>query len=227
MTGTARAAYQENGFTLSKGFYPDPGPRAYCGRLHSTERSGRPLATEVSCLLEGVGHLKDTEIVAVAAHDLDADRQSVSGEARGHGNRRTERRRDPVRRLHPGDVVIHFHSRDLFGPIDCGVEGRQLVYRAEQERVLLLESSHPVHELALTDHRPGYVATTQSGSGLDFGDGFGLHLFPMLLEQWSQRRPAFPSANREQDLISAAQIRAGFLNDAAESLEGLALRFQH
>src|SRR5439155_18083909 len=49
----------------------------------------------------------------------------------------------------------------------------------------------------------------------------------MPLEQRPQERPGPPSANREKDLVRSAQVWAGFLDDAAEPLEGLALRFQH
>ena len=48
----------------------------------------------------------------------------------------------------------------------------------------------------------------------------------MLLEERPKQVPGPPHANDEEDSVRAAQIRPGFLDDAAERLEGLSLRFE-
>src|SRR5262249_46291235 len=47
--------------------------------IASTRRNRRPLAPEPGRLFEGAGDLKDAEVVAVAADDLDTNRQPVCG----------------------------------------------------------------------------------------------------------------------------------------------------
>src|SRR5216117_229840 len=51
-------------------------------------------------LFEGVGDLEDAELITVATHDLNPDRQSLGREAGGYRHRRTKRCRNPVRGLH-------------------------------------------------------------------------------------------------------------------------------
>src|SRR5438552_18487324 len=68
------------------------------------------------CLLEGVGELQDAEVVAVAADDLQADREPVGREAGGHRDRRVAGDGDVVAALHPVEVVVHANAGDLARP---------------------------------------------------------------------------------------------------------------
>src|SRR5882672_2689524 len=90
-------------------------------------------------LLEGVRELQHAEVVAVAADDLQADRQAFAREAGGHRDRGMAGRGDPVAALHPVDVIIEPHAGDLgrVGLIDG--KGRYLVHRADEEVVALEE----------------------------------------------------------------------------------------
>src|SRR5436190_18539451 len=64
-------------------------------------------------LLEGVRELQHAEVVAVASHDLQPDRQSLGREAGGHRDRGMAGGGDPVAALHPVDVVVELHARDF------------------------------------------------------------------------------------------------------------------
>src|ERR1044072_4174188 len=102
--------------------------------------------------LESVRDLKDTKIVAVTADDLNSDGEAVGGETGGNGNRRTERRADPVRRFHPGKIVVHRDAVDLARPVEVGIEGGNLIYAAKQKLIFLLKYPHALHELAVARH---------------------------------------------------------------------------
>src|SRR5450432_3252181 len=90
-------------------------------------------------LLERMRHLQYPEIVAIAAHDLQPDRQRqlVIGESRGHGDRRMARGRDVVRALHPVDIARELHAVDGVDVWLANGERRHLVYRQAQEFVAL------------------------------------------------------------------------------------------
>src|ERR1700752_3865722 len=76
-------------------------------RSGSGDRYRRALTTDSGGLFEGVGHLQNTEIVAMTAHDLNADGQPLWCESRRNRHRGTECRRDPIGRFHPIDVGRH------------------------------------------------------------------------------------------------------------------------
>src|SRR4051794_13965985 len=73
----------------------------------------RPLLPDLGRLFEGVRELQHAEVVAVAPDDLQANRQSVGREARRHRDRRQAGDADVVAALHPVDVVLELHARDL------------------------------------------------------------------------------------------------------------------
>src|SRR5262245_7546867 len=99
-----------------------------------------------SLLLECIRELKQLEIRAVAADDLDADGKPIGSKTCRNGYRRPKGRRDPIRRLHPRDVVFHLHAIDGRGPVQRGIEWGDLIHGAKQEFILLLKSSHPVEQ---------------------------------------------------------------------------------
>src|SRR4029077_10365700 len=76
-------------------------------------RNDRALLTEASRLFERVRHLQDAKVFFVAAHDLHANGNSFRRETAWHRSRGIARRRDIPAGLHPVDVVIEFHARDL------------------------------------------------------------------------------------------------------------------
>ena len=88
------------------------------GGAELTHAADGRAAADAGRLLEAPGHLQQREIAAVAADDLQADRQALRREAGRHRDRRPERRRDPVGRLHPGDVVVHRHAVDRLRPVE-------------------------------------------------------------------------------------------------------------
>ena len=78
----------------------------------------------------------------------------------------------------------------------------------------------------MLDHCVGDVGAAEFRSGFDLPDRLGLHLVSMCFEQRPEDVPGHPHANVEEDFVRSAQIRASFLDDAAEILEGLSLCFQ-
>src|SRR5438094_9596723 len=103
---------------------------------------------ELGGLLEGVGELQDAEVVAVAADDLDADREPVGREAGGDRDGRVAGDGDVVAALHPVEVVVHAHAGDLARPFLVDREGRKLVDGAQKEVVALQEPPHAVEQVA-------------------------------------------------------------------------------
>src|SRR5260370_41188546 len=65
-------------------------------RRFSAQRYRRPLFSEASSLLERMGDLEDSEIVAISTHDLDADREPLWCESGGYGHGRMEGHGDAV-----------------------------------------------------------------------------------------------------------------------------------
>src|SRR6266545_7328357 len=95
------------------------------------------------------------------ADDLDTDGQSMSSESRGHGDRRTKGRRDPIRALHPREVVLHLYAFDLARPVNIGIEWRHLIHRAKKEFIFLLENTHALHQFAMPRHRISHIAAAE------------------------------------------------------------------
>src|ERR1019366_3245013 len=73
----------------------------------------RVLLTEASRLLERVRHLQHTEIRFVAADYLHPNRKSFGRKATRHRGCRIACCRDIPAGLHPVDVLIKLHPRDL------------------------------------------------------------------------------------------------------------------
>jgi hypothetical protein len=94
----------------------------------SAERYRRPLLAEASSLLERMGDLKDSEIVAMSTNDLNADRQPFCRESSWYGNGRAGGHADAVGRSHPIDVILHPNSFYLSRPVERGVEWPQVTY---------------------------------------------------------------------------------------------------
>ena len=68
---------------------------------------GGPALPDLRRFLEGVRELQHAEIVAVAADDLDPDRQPLGREAGGHRDRRMAGDGDVVAAFHPVEVIVH------------------------------------------------------------------------------------------------------------------------
>src|SRR2546421_12499991 len=83
-------------------------------------------------LLEGVRELQHAEIIAVTPDDLDADRQPLRRERRGHRHRRMAGDGDVVAALHPVEIIAHLDAGDLAWPFLLERERRQLVHRADE-----------------------------------------------------------------------------------------------
>src|SRR6267143_2271606 len=156
--------------------------------------SSRALLTEDLCrkrgaafpglrrLLEGVGELQHAEVVAVAADDLQADRKPVGREAGGDRDRRVAGDGDVVAALHPVEVVVHAHAGDLARPFLLDREGRELVYRAQKEVVVLQEAPHAVKQVAAQRLRASDFLGRELEAFLDVPDDSVLELVAVLLE---------------------------------------------
>ncbi len=203
-----------------------PRGRGRCARALGVALHRRTATSDVRCLFERVCDLQHTEVVAVAPDDLHSDREPVGREPRRHGDRRTGRDRDVVRRLHPRDVVLHLYAVDLFGPVRRRVERRHLVHRADEELIGLLELTDAVEQLALRGHRGVDVGAREAEPGFDLPDGFGLQLIAMPVVQRTKPARDHPRAKRAEDFVRAAEVRAGVLDDAAERFEGRTLRVE-
>src|SRR5207244_8018264 len=107
----------------------------------------------------------------------------------------------------------------LMRPIERRIERGQLVDRAQQEFVPLLEPPHSFHELAVHDHRAREPGAGYGQAGFDFGNRLGLELIPVGLEQRSMKGRGSPRTNREKHFIGARQIRACVVDTATEILE--------
>ena len=85
-------------------------------------------------------NLQDTEVLFVAANNLHADRKAFGRKAGRYRGCRVSGGRDVPARLHPVDVVVEVHARDLswIGSVD--VERWQLRGGQDEVFILLKES---------------------------------------------------------------------------------------
>src|SRR5450755_3966639 len=74
--------------------------------LNASLRDARTLLTKVGGLFESVGHLEHTEILFVAADDLQTHRKSLGRKAGRHRGGRISRSRNVPTRLHPVNIVL-------------------------------------------------------------------------------------------------------------------------
>ena len=137
--------------------------------------------------------------------------------------------RDPVRRLHPGDVVVHRHAVDLLRPVERRVERRHLVHRAEQELVALLEA----RACARAARRARIIARATSAPRERAPRSISPIASGFIWSRW--RSSSGPSsaatregAHRQEDLVGAAQIRAARPRRCSRASSNVcALRVEH
>src|SRR5438876_6962800 len=181
---------------------------------------------ELGGLLEGVGELQDAEVVAVAADDLDADREPVGREAGGDRVRRVAGDGDVVAAFHPVEVVAHAHAVDLARPFLDDREGRQLVYRAQKELVALEEPPHAVKQVATQRLRAGDFLGRELEALFDVPDHGVLEFVTVLPEVDAVALQEAERAQGFEGFGGAGEIGLGFFQHAAKILEHFLLRGQ-
>src|ERR1700722_4785587 len=123
---------------------------------------------ESGCLFQCVRKLQDTEILLIAAHDLQADGKTLGCKAcRDRGCRVSGGRNVPAS-LHPVDVVVEVDARDLsrIGRVD--VERRQLGGGEDEVFILQEESLVAAPEESVGSLGPGDVMAGYLHASLDF-----------------------------------------------------------
>jgi hypothetical protein len=99
-----------------------------------------PTFSESCNLLKGICQLQDAKVVPLAPHNLQANREPIERKPRRYRYRRTKGGRNPIRRFHPRDVVLHGHSLDFSWPMCAGLKGRHLTHRQTPREIRIKDN---------------------------------------------------------------------------------------
>jgi hypothetical protein len=75
----------------------------------------------------------------------------------------------------------------------------------------------------MVSQRPIDIVASDSQTALDFANRFWLHQLTMFGEQRTEDAGGPPGADRQEDLVDAAQVGTYILDNAAERFESVAL----
>src|SRR4051812_21978494 len=99
------------------------------------------------------------------------------------------------------------------------MEGRHLVYGADNEFILLPEKAHSIHDLSLSGHGASEVRDGEGCASFDFSDGFGLHFVAVIRQKRTVITPGAPGPEGEERVVRSCQIGMHLFNHATETLE--------